>query len=155
MGHIRKEAPVSAAGTPVAQVMTARPVTTRPDMRLDKARDLLQSRGLSRVPVVDDDGRPVGMLSVTNLSAAGNGRRIDSPPQQQQKVCRDSLEQGLRVADVMKCHVVAVPESASIAQAAEIFVAHGLHGAPVTSLAGVVVGFLSSSDVLAWLAGLR
>jgi hypothetical protein len=29
------------------------------------------------------------------------------------------------------------------------------HGAPVISPAGVVAGFVSASDVLAWLAGLR
>jgi acetoin utilization protein AcuB len=135
--------------------MTSRPITTRPEQALGQARDLLLSKGLSRMPVVDDSGRAVGMLSVTNLVAAGHARRIESPPHQQEKVSRGSLEQGLRVADVMKSHVVAVPESASVTQAAEILVAHGLHGAPVTSPAGVVVGFLSSSDLLAWLAGLR
>ena len=153
--RIRKEVPVSAAGTPAAQIMTARPITARPDMRLDEARDLLLSRRLSRLPVVDGQGRAVGMLSVTNLVATGHARRIDSPPQQQPKVPASPPPEGLHVGDVMKSHVVFVPESASVAQAAEILVAHGLHGAPVTSPAGVVVGFLSSSDVLAWLAGLR
>jgi CBS domain-containing protein len=152
----RKPVPFSAARTPVIRVMTAEAITARPDLSLDTARDLLLGNGLSRVPVVDEGGRPIGMLSLADLVVEEHDRGGEV-----QEV-RERVPGGFHVheeeksiSDVMTRKVVSVPESASVAQAAEILVSHRLHGAPVISAAGVVVGFVSASDVLAWLAGLR
>jgi arabinose-5-phosphate isomerase len=65
---------------PVASVMTTNPVVINPDARLGEAIELLKSRKFSELPVVDADGRPVGMLDITDLigqepaPAAGESR---------------------------------------------------------------------------------
>jgi arabinose-5-phosphate isomerase len=52
---------------PVEQVMTRNPVVIGPDARVGEAIDLLRSRKISELPVVDADGRPIGMLDITDL----------------------------------------------------------------------------------------
>jgi arabinose-5-phosphate isomerase len=52
---------------PVGQVMTKNPVVIAPDARMAEAIDILRSRKISELPVVDAAGRPVGMLDITDL----------------------------------------------------------------------------------------
>ncbi len=52
---------------PIAQVMTQHPVTVQQGSSLADAVELLSSRKLSELPVVDQDGRPAGLLDVTDL----------------------------------------------------------------------------------------
>jgi arabinose-5-phosphate isomerase len=57
----------SALDAPIAAVMTKSPVVIAPDARLGEAIEILKSRKISELPVVDADGRPVGMLDITDL----------------------------------------------------------------------------------------
>jgi arabinose-5-phosphate isomerase len=52
---------------PVEAVMTRNPLVIRPEARLGEAVDLLKARKFSELPVVDADGRPVGMLDITDV----------------------------------------------------------------------------------------
>jgi arabinose-5-phosphate isomerase len=56
-----------ALDRPIERVMTKRPVVIGPDARMGEAIDLLRARKISELPVVDADGRPVGMLDITDL----------------------------------------------------------------------------------------
>ncbi len=57
-------------GRPVSTAMGRNPRTVRPDaLVVDAARVLRQAR-IDQVPVVDADGRPVGLLDVQDLLAA-------------------------------------------------------------------------------------
>jgi arabinose-5-phosphate isomerase len=54
---------------PVDEVMTAAPISVRPDQLVGEARRLLLERQIDQLPVVDGDGRPVGLLDVQDLLA--------------------------------------------------------------------------------------
>ncbi|WP_228499041.1 KpsF/GutQ family sugar-phosphate isomerase [Thermogemmata fonticola] len=56
-----------ALDRPIAEVMTRQPIVVRPQTRLAEAIDLLRSHKISELPVVDDQGRPLGMLDITDL----------------------------------------------------------------------------------------
>ena len=56
-----------ALDAPIERVMTKNPVVVGPDARLGEAIDLLKARKFSELPVVDADGKPVGMLDITDL----------------------------------------------------------------------------------------
>jgi arabinose-5-phosphate isomerase len=56
-----------ALDRPVADVMTRGPVVIGPEARVSAALDVLRARKFSELPVVDADGRPVGMLDITDL----------------------------------------------------------------------------------------
>lgn len=56
------------------------------------------------------------------------------------------------VATLMKTDVYTLPETALVAEALELFTAHGISGAPVVDSAGRVTGFISDGDVMKSLA---
>ncbi len=52
---------------PVAEVMTARPLTIRVDATVEEAVHVLSTRKFSELPVVDADDRPVGLIDITDV----------------------------------------------------------------------------------------
>jgi arabinose-5-phosphate isomerase len=55
---------------PVAKVMGRNPRTVRPEELVADAARVLRRFEVDQVPVVDADGRPVGLLDVQDLLAA-------------------------------------------------------------------------------------
>lgn len=53
---------------PVAQVMARKVVTCNPDDDILRAEALMQLHRLRRIPVVDHNGRPVGILSLNDIA---------------------------------------------------------------------------------------
>jgi CBS domain-containing protein len=58
------------------------------------------------------------------------------------------------VEDVMTRRVLTVPMGASLADAAKIMVNAGVHRVPVVSANGALVGLVTTSDIVRWVAGL-
>jgi arabinose-5-phosphate isomerase len=56
-----------ALDKPIAEVMTPEPATAPVGTRVADAVELLRLRKFSELPVVDADGRPVGLLDVTDV----------------------------------------------------------------------------------------
>jgi len=52
---------------PIAEAMTQSPLTIDGDALLQHAVDLLSSKKISELPVVDDDGRPIGLIDITDV----------------------------------------------------------------------------------------
>ncbi|MCS6978097.1 MAG: KpsF/GutQ family sugar-phosphate isomerase [Gemmatales bacterium] len=52
---------------PISRVMTQRPLTIRAGSRLLDALDILRSRKISELPVVDDEHRPIGLIDITDV----------------------------------------------------------------------------------------
>src|SRR4029079_14889554 len=57
----------AALDGPIEAVMTRDPLVIAPDARIGDAIDLLKARKFCELPVVDVEGRPVGMLDITDL----------------------------------------------------------------------------------------
>lgn len=78
-----------AAHTPLSDVCTAQPVTVAPDEDVGTALQIMRDEAVRRVPVVDDQNRPVGIVSIGDLAlvdgmaTAGAGALCDiskAPP---------------------------------------------------------------------------
>ena len=54
---------------PISEVMTKSPLTIDGDALLQQAVELLSVKKISELPVVDDDGRPVGLIDITDVIA--------------------------------------------------------------------------------------
>lgn len=52
---------------PISEVMTRMPITIRPHARVAEAMEILRTKKISELPVVDDLGRPAGLLDITDL----------------------------------------------------------------------------------------
>lgn len=56
---------------PISEVMTRKPTFTRPEVLAAAAARLMQDREFDNLPVVDEQGRAVGMLDIQDLLKAG------------------------------------------------------------------------------------
>lgn len=57
----------SALDEPVATVMTRQPLTVPQDAIFSDVVELLSSRKISEIPVIDDQRRPVGLIDITDV----------------------------------------------------------------------------------------
>jgi arabinose-5-phosphate isomerase len=57
----------AALDRPIGEVMTLHPITIAPTSRVTDAIELLGRKKISELPVVDGEGRPLGLLDVTDL----------------------------------------------------------------------------------------
>ncbi|WP_437737529.1 CBS domain-containing protein [Sorangium sp. So ce1335] len=148
--------------TPLADIMTRNVVCVRPEVTVDEIMALLVRHGISGMPVVDAEGKPVGLVSRADVLRAAQERgdteeseRVTLRPDE---VAQIEIEQGFHVfepvkttaRDIMTPVVLQLHESASIRQAASLMAYEGVHRLPVTADDGTVVGILSSLDVLRW-----
>ncbi|MFA5114559.1 MAG: KpsF/GutQ family sugar-phosphate isomerase [Candidatus Omnitrophota bacterium] len=72
-GDLRRhlEADPDLARRKVKDVMTKNPIAVKPQMLAAEAMRILEGRNIDEVPVIDDKGRPVGVLDVQDLLKAG------------------------------------------------------------------------------------
>jgi arabinose-5-phosphate isomerase len=56
---------------PISEVMTVHPLTIGPDAILEEVLQLLGSRHVSELPVIDADGCPLGLVDITDLIGIG------------------------------------------------------------------------------------
>lgn len=153
-----------AARVPVTSIMTRDVLHVRPDMSLESLAELFVRTGLSRVPVVDARGKVVGMVSKTDLVTERQQRGDTDEALAAVIPLRGGgafEEPGLHlreadalVADLMTREVVALPETATVADAAALMATLQLHGLPVVSPAQRLLGMVSSLDIITWVAGL-
>jgi len=151
--------------TAVSWIMNREVVSVRPDMSLRSLESLFISQDLSRVPVIDETGTLLGVVSKTDLVAhhLDQGDAIDEPPvrrpeRQSPRATGPSsfhsqVELTDTVAEVMCQTVLSISPETTIARAAEVMAVHRVHGLPVVA-ANRVVGWVSSLDILSWVSGL-
>jgi CBS domain-containing protein len=65
---------------PVSEAMTRNPRTCRPADAIEDAEKIMREAQIRRLPVVDDDGRLIGMISLADLAReAARDRTMESP----------------------------------------------------------------------------
>src|SRR5919202_4622477 len=113
-----------------ADIMTADPVTFRPEKSVHEAAQSLAENRISGAPVVNDGGTIVGIVSEYDLIARA----------------------GSLVRDVMTRDVVSVPDTMPLDRVRAVLVARRLKRVPVVNAAGRLVGLISRADLVRELA---
>jgi CBS domain-containing protein len=153
--------PSLADRTPLWSVMSPRVVCVRADLGTDSLTAMLFALDLRSVPVVDDDGCPVGVVSRSDLLRHRREGDHESPLRLAGPYGGhgEYLGPGFHadvsaelVADVMMSMAFSLPETATLSRAAAIMAYEGVHRIPVVASDGKVVGLISSLDVMRWLA---
>lgn len=144
----------------VADVMTRDVITITPDTPVEKAAELLYANQISGVPVLDEGGRLVGILSEGDLMA--HTAAIGEPGKQRSWWLRffgdatsraeDYLKShGRTAADVMSRSPLTVKPDASLGEVAALLEKHRIKRLPVVD-GGKVVGIVSRANLLRGLA---
>lgn len=138
----------------VGDVMRRKPITIDPDAPIGTAMAAMVERGVRHLPVVDDDGGLIGMLTDRDIrSAVIAPALVERLPERWRRLANALQERGeaLRVCDVMTWDCVTTRVDASLAQAAAVMLDGRFGCLPVTE-DGRLIGILTEHDVLRALA---
>ncbi len=116
----------------VESYMSHAPITIRGDMDYWKASEIMREKDLHHIPVVDEDDKVVGMLTLRDLKIAA----------------MHFGEAHVDVSEVMHSPVITVAPGESLAVAARQMVDHRIGGLPVLDGDGRTVGILTETDLL-------
>jgi CBS domain-containing protein len=138
-----------------ADVMTANPKSIRQSASVRDAARFLTSNGMRTAPVIDDAGRPVGVLSRTDLLDYWDRRRnrlaaIAAGELSLHSAGTAPEEQlfDLKVMEIMTPVVFSVPMDAPIRKVVHKIAALEVRCVFVTDEHGVLVGVISVFDLL-------
>ena len=119
--------------------MTPNPSTVRPESDPLAAQTLLRYGKFGRLPVVDRNGKLVGIITTSDLNLFFS--TAPSP---------GVVKRQFRVDQMMKSPVITVPPDYPLEEAALLMLQHRIGGLPVVENEKVV-GIISQSDILAQL----
>ena len=134
----------------VIDLMSTDVVTVTADMSLKEAARTMTDRGVSGLPVLDDQNRIIGIITEADFLAREAGR---SEPRRRRLL--DALFNEPQVADAesveeaMTLDPVVIYPEASLTEAARVMVNHGVKRLPVVDSEGKLCGVISRADVVA------
>ena len=124
----------------VSKRMTPNPVTCTPDTPVFDASEIMKREGIQRLPVLDEGGNLVGIVSEKNIiNASPNGKLSMVEFAHQLSL--------LKVGDVMSREVITVYTDDPIEQAARKMCDQDVSILPVIDYNGKLVGVVTRSDL--------
>ncbi len=148
----------------VAEVMTSNPITVTRETSLTEAIKIIAEKRISGLPVVDDQGKLVGVISESDLMWKQTG--IDPPPYvmfldsviylenpaRYEKEVHKVL--GQTVGEVMTTKAISIAPESSVKDAARLMHDKHVRRLPVVNEVGQVVGIITRGDIVRSMAGL-
>ena len=111
-----------------SDIMTRKVATIHPEASVQEAAQLLDQKRISGAPVVDPDGKIIGIITEADIIS---------------KVDRE----GLRVADIMSHNVIAVDQETPVGEIAALLTERKIKRVPVVEN-GKLVGIVSRADIV-------
>ncbi len=119
----------------VSTYMSSPVYVVRPNDNLAYARNLMLKKGISRLVVVNEVEKPVGIITTTDIVETMYGSNFYKP-----------LDR-VYVSDVMTKELITIEENKSLRTAAHLMVKHKIGGLPVVNSEGKLVGIITRSDI--------
>jgi CBS domain-containing protein len=119
----------------VGEIMTANPVSVAETASLAEAAGILDNRKITGLPVVDEAGTLVGVLSQTDLIRVRADQRLAAN------------WRGLAVGEVMTRPALTIAVTATLDEAARQMEERRVHRLVVTNQAATPIGIISTSDL--------
>ncbi len=142
----------------VADVMSHSPIVVRAETPLKEAVQIIAERRISGLPVVDDVGKLMGIISETDLMWQETGVTppayimfLDSViylqnPATYERDIHKAL--GQTVGEVMSKNPVTITPDKTVKEAAQLMHDRSIHRLPVLDSEGQVVGILTRGDII-------
>ncbi len=121
--------------------MTTDPLTVGPDTSVMKASQIMKENNIRRLPVVDDKGELVGIVTDRDLKEASPSKATTLDVHELYYLLSE-----LKIKDIMSKRVVTCKPSDTVEKAAVLMLENKITGLPVVE-DGKVVGILSQGDV--------
>jgi CBS-domain-containing membrane protein len=126
----------------VADVMTVPVITVQEDEPLGSAATRMAERGIKRLPVVDREGRLVGVLSRVDVM------RQVTTEEAKKRAAKAPSGAARRLGDIMLAEVPTIPRNASLADVIARFLEAQTRRLIVIDESGRPLGLISDADVV-------
>ncbi len=122
--------------------MTRKPVTATPETSMMRASKLLKEGGFRRLPVVDKDGKLVGIVTDRDIKEASPSKATTLDMHELYYLLSE-----LELKDIMVHDPIRISAADTVETAALIMVEKNVGGLPVVDEHDKVVGIITESDV--------
>ena len=138
----------------VSQIMAKDVKSLLPDMSAKEALEIIFSMQMSGLPVIDQQGKLLGMFTEkdilknilpTYIESVGRFTYADDPKGIKSKV---SALVNIKVKDIMRKEVITVDEDTSLSEVARIMLTQKIRRVHVLNKEGKVVGIVARQDVV-------
>ncbi|MBD2017096.1 CBS domain-containing protein [Microcoleus sp. FACHB-53] len=142
----------------VADVMSRDPIMVKPQTPIKEAIKILAEQRISGLPVVDDAGSLVGVISETDLLWQETGVEppvyimfldsvifLENPARHEQELHKAL---GQTVGEVMSTNPVTVESAQPLRKAAKLMQEKSIRRLPVVNDQGKVIGILTPGDIV-------
>ncbi|WP_456472533.1 CBS domain-containing protein [Methanocaldococcus sp.] len=138
--------------TPVKKVMTRHVITINENDTIGKARALMRDNNIGRLIVVDDNGKPVGIVTETDIltKVLKPKRRMRAGDLKGEKIPR----MGQPVKMIMSSPLITLDYDASVADAARLMREYDIRGVPIVK-GNMLKGIITRSDIAKYIADLK
>ena len=127
---------------PVKNWMTTDVVSVGPDTSLLKVGKLMKDHHIRRIPVVDDNGQVVGIISDRDVRDASPSKATTLDMYEMHYLLAE-----LKAKNIMTAKPITVKPTDTVEQAALIMLDNKVGGLPVVDDSGKLVGIISDHDV--------
>jgi CBS domain-containing protein len=141
----------------VREIMITDVITVKPDTTVGELADILTQNKISGVPVVDDQGQVLGMVSEADIILQDADLHfpyyiqflemviyLQSVHKFEERV-RKSI--GSKVTEIMSDEVISVPPDATVREVATLMADRNVNRLPVTEN-GLLVGIVTRGDIV-------
>ena len=134
-------------------IMTRDVVFVSRDTSLDEVADLMGRRGISGLPVTDDAGMVLGVISEKDFLS----RMGEAGPKNFMTVIANCLRakgcialpiRAKKAGDIMNSPAVTVNETASYSEVADLMAGKAVNRVPVTDAKGRLIGIITRHDLI-------
>lgn len=112
-------------------------ISLRPDLSLKEASGILYKEGIRGAPVLDENGKLLGILTSADIMKALAEGKVDA-----------------KVSDYMRVNVITLNEDDDLLDAIKKMLMYNVGRLLVTNIEGNVVGIVTRTDILKTIAGL-
>ena len=136
-------------GSTVKDVMTTQVVTVGTAASFKEMVVKMRESGVSALPVVDGEGRVIGVVSEADMLNKEAG--LDTEPGELSSLLRFTEREkaaGVTAAELMTKPPVTIGPGAPVAEAARLVRDHRVKGLPVITDTGLLIGIISRADAL-------
>ena len=117
-------------------------ITVRPETTLPEAHQIMTNEEIRRLPVVDEAGRLVGIITIGDIRSAE-----PSPATSLSIWEMNYLLSSLKIDKIMTRHPKTIGAEATLAEAARTMLEYRVSGLPVVDEAMRVIGIITESDI--------
>ncbi|MBD1871729.1 CBS domain-containing protein [Cyanobacteria bacterium FACHB-471] len=148
--------------TTVADVMSHDPIVVKPETPLKEAIHLIAEKRVSGLPVIDEQGKLVGVISETDLMWQETGATpppyimvldsviyLENPARYEQELHKAL---GQTVGEVMTKEAITTKPDQPLREAAQLMHDRDVRRLPVVDPTGKVVGVLTRGDIVRFMA---